>query len=367
MANNTKINRVVISGGGTGGHIFPAVAIANEIKARYPEVDILFVGAKGRMEMEKVPAAGYKIVGLDIQGIQRSLTIKNLLVPFKIVKSIYSAILLMRQFKPQVAVGVGGYASWPTLFAARFTGVPYLIQEQNSYAGISNKNLSANAKKICVAYDRMEKFFPKEKIVITGNPIRSEIIQIENKSKYAFEKYPFDPNRPIVLVIGGSLGARTLNQSMEAGISLLMEAGIQVLWQTGSYYYNQYKHLSNNQIKVVEFIYDMKSAYSIADVIVSRAGALSVSELCVIAKPIVLVPSPNVAEDHQTQNALALVNKRAAWMVKDIEAKEILIQKTIELLNNKDAQEQMKRSIAQLAKPNATKDIVDIIETIIEK
>jgi UDP-N-acetylglucosamine--N-acetylmuramyl-(pentapeptide) pyrophosphoryl-undecaprenol N-acetylglucosamine transferase len=366
MSQGAKIERVIISGGGTGGHIFPAVAIANEIKARNPQVDILFVGAKGRMEMEKVPAAGYKIIGLDIQGIQRSLTLKNLLVPIKIVKSIFAAIKLMRSFKPQIAVGVGGYASWPTLFAARFTGVPYIIQEQNSYAGISNKNLSVGAKKICVAYDKMETFFPNDKIILTGNPIRSEIISTESKSELSFQKYSFNPTQPIVLVIGGSLGARTLNQAMEAGFDELMKKGIQVLWQTGSFYYKDYKHYSNDQIKVVEFIYDMKAAYSVADIIISRAGALSVSELCVIAKPVILVPSPNVAEDHQTKNAMALVNKGAAWMVKDVDAKVELINKTLELLADKEIQQSMRSALNQLAKPNATKDIVNVIETIIK-
>lgn len=362
------MKRVIISGGGTGGHIFPAVAIADELKRQFPQIEILFIGAEGKMEMEKVPQAGYKIIGLPIVGLQRKLTLKNLVLPFKILKSMLMARKTIKQFKPEVVIGVGGYASGPTLKMASLLGVPTLVQEQNSFAGKTNMLLAKKANKLCVAYDGMEKFFPKEKIVLTGNPVRLEVTQIEGKRNEAFEFYGLDATKPTLLVIGGSLGARTLNESMVEGLEKLQEQGIQVLWQCGKLYHEQLtnrlqgKDLSG--IHLTQFIARMDLAYALADVIVSRAGAISVSELCLIHKPAILVPSPNVAEDHQTHNAMALVNKNAALLVKDIEAKDKLISEVIQLINDKEVQSKLAENIAQLGKPNATKDIVGEIVKI---
>lgn len=362
------MKRVIISGGGTGGHIFPAVAIADELKRQFPDVDILFVGAEGKMEMEKVPQAGYKIIGLPIAGLQRKLTLKNLALPFKIIKSLALARKLVKQFQPQVVIGVGGYASGPTLKAASMLGIPTLVQEQNSFAGKTNMLLAKKARTLCVAYDGMEKFFPKEKIVLTGNPVRLEVTQIEGKRSEAFTFYGLEASRPTLLVIGGSLGARTLNESLIAGIEKLQEAGVQVVWQCGKLYYeeltNRLKEKDLTGIHLTQFISRMDLAYALADVIVSRAGAISVSELCLIQKPAILVPSPNVAEDHQTHNAMALVNKQAAVLVKDIDARTTLINKAIELINNKELQITLAANIAHLGKPTATKDIVNEITKI---
>jgi UDP-N-acetylglucosamine--N-acetylmuramyl-(pentapeptide) pyrophosphoryl-undecaprenol N-acetylglucosamine transferase len=340
-----KIERVIISGGGTGGHIFPAIAIADEIKRRNPKAEILFVGANGKMEMEKVPAAGYKIEGLTIAGFQRKITFSNFLLPFKIIASLWNAIKIIKSFKPQVVIGVGGYASGPTLQAALFLKIPTLIQEQNSFPGKTNKILSGKVTAICTAYDGLEKFFPKNKIVLTGNPVRKEMVEIEGKRKEAFEFYGLNSNKKTILVIGGSLGARTLNESIKSYLQELQKNNIQVLWQCGKIYVDtltkELEQKDLNGIKMVQFISRMDLAYSLADVIISRAGAISVSELCLVKKPVILVPSPNVAEDHQTKNAMALVNKNAAVLVKDCEAKE------------------------QLVKPVATASIVNEIEKII--
>jgi len=363
-----KLNKVIISGGGTGGHIFPAIAIANEIKRRNPQVDILFVGAEGKMEMEKVPQAGYKIIGLTIAGFQRKLTLSNFLLPFKIIKSMMKAKRIIKEFQPQVVIGVGGYASGPTLKAATMLKVPCLVQEQNSFAGKTNKLLSKSVATICTAYEGLERFFPKEKIVLTGNPVRTEMVQIDGKRTEAFEFYSFDPTKRTLLIIGGSLGARTLNEAMMNHFKLLQENNVQVLWQCGKFYYESLKAQLQNEgldgIHLTQFIARMDLAYAMADVIVSRAGAISVSELCLIQKPIILVPSPNVAEDHQTHNAMALVNKVAALLVKDSEAKEHLIPTAIKLLNDPDLQKELSLNIAQLAKPQATEHIVDEIEKI---
>jgi len=317
----TIAKRIIISGGGTGGHIFPAIAIANALKLIAPDTDILFVGANGRMEMEKVPAAGYKIIGLDIQGFQRKQLLKNILLPIKLIKSVLKSRSVIRNFKPDVAVGVGGYASGPLLFAAGHMGLPYLIQEQNSYAGITNKWLGKKAERICVAFSDMDKFFPADKILLTGNPIRKESVAIENKYEEAMETFGLSSAKKTILLIGGSQGAGTLNKSMKAGLDKIISADIQLIWQTGKYYYKSIveqtgENLHRN-ILIVEFLNRMDLAYAAADVIISRAGAGTLAELCIIKKPVILVPSPNVAEDHQTKNALALTQKGAAILITD--------------------------------------------------
>ena len=356
------LERVIISGGGTGGHIFPAIAIANEIKLRNSKADILFIGALGRMEMEKVPMAGYKIIGLPIAGIQRRLTLTNLLVPFKLIKSIWMARSIIKDFKPQMVVGVGGYASSAVLYAASVSGISTVIQEQNSYAGLTNKILGKRVKKICVAYEGMERFFPKDKLVLTGNPVRSEIKEALNISiQTAKESLGYRPDQPLLLVIGGSLGARTINNSIQNGLDVLHASGIQLLWQTGKNFKADVKNLEG--MKASEFIYDMKTAYAAADLVVSRAGAISVSELCLLGKPSILVPSPNVSEDHQTKNALALTEKDAAVLIKDSEAATTLVNKVVEILNNKNSLKALGEKIGSLARPNALKEIVNTIET----
>ena len=360
-----KTYRVIISGGGTGGHIYPAVAIANAIKQRFPDSEILFVGAQGRMEMQKVPAAGYKIEGLWISGIQRKLSLSNLAFPLKVVSSYLKAKKIVRAFKPDIAIGVGGYASWPLLQAANAAGVPTLIQEQNSYAGIANKALSKKVQAICVAYDRMERFFPADKIVYTGNPVRKDIVDYKKFSDGAFEFFGLKPGIPTLFVMGGSLGARTINLSIERNLQLIQDAGIQVLWQTGKFYYEDLKKYNSDTIKVTDFIADMNKAYAMADVIVSRAGALSISELSIVGKPCILVPSPNVAEDHQTKNALALSSKDAAWMVKDMDAPQELVQKALALLKDENAKNMLSKNILTFAKPNATERIADKVFEII--
>ena len=364
-----KIERAIISGGGTGGHIFPAIAIADEIKRRNPNAEILFVGANGKMEMEKVPAAGYKIKGLTIAGFQRKLTLSNFLLPFKIIASLWNAIKIIKEFKPQVVIGVGGYASGPTLQAAIFLKIPTLIQEQNSFPGKTNKILSGKVKAICTAYEGLEKFFPKNKIVLTGNPVRPEMIEIEGKRNEAFEFYGLNPDKKTILVIGGSLGARTLNESIKSHLQELQKNEIQVLWQCGKVYVDsltkELEKIDLRGIKMVQFISRMDLAYTLADVIISRAGAISVSELCLVKKPVILVPSPNVAEDHQTKNAMALVNKNAAVLVKDSEAREQLVSKTIELIKNTELQVTLISEISKLGKPDATNSIVNEIEKII--
>ncbi len=361
--NNQK--RFIISGGGTGGHIFPAVAIANALKKNIPDCEILFVGAEGRMEMQKVPEAGYAIKGLPIAGLQRSLDLKNLLLPIKVLKSVTMAMKIITDFKPDVAIGVGGYASAPLLFAAKLKGIPYVIQEQNSYAGITNKILGKWAQKICVAYDGMQNFFPKEKIVFTGNPVRANISESKVTKQEALQYFNLAENRKTVLVIGGSLGARTINQSIDAGIEKINTENVQLIWQTGKGYFETAKQKANNSIKVFDFIKQMDMAYAAADVIISRAGALSVSELCIFAKPCVLVPSPNVAEDHQTKNAMALVNKNAAVLVKDIEAKEKLISTLLELIKDETQQNQLTQKIKQLAIADADERIFEEIKRLI--
>ncbi|HRN93702.1 MAG TPA: undecaprenyldiphospho-muramoylpentapeptide beta-N-acetylglucosaminyltransferase [Chitinophagales bacterium] len=363
--------KVIISGGGTGGHIFPALAIANEIKQRYANADILFVGANGRMEMEKVPQAGYQIKGLNIAGFQRGSLLKNISLPFKVLLSVLAARNIISKFKPDVAVGVGGYASAPLLFAASLSGIPTVIQEQNSFAGVTNKILARWAKRICVAYDGMEKVFPSQKIIKTGNPVRANIAAANYSKEKALDFFGLEKNKAVVLVIGGSLGARTINQSIEATFEKIAENNVQLLWQTGKTYYEDYKHLGNKNpnVKVLQFIDNMDAAYSAADIIISRAGALSISELQIIGKPTILVPSPNVSEDHQTHNAMALVNNNAAIMIKDSEAKFNLIPTAIDLLKYDSAtlRNQLATNIRKMAITNAAEKIVNEIISCIKQ
>jgi UDP-N-acetylglucosamine--N-acetylmuramyl-(pentapeptide) pyrophosphoryl-undecaprenol N-acetylglucosamine transferase len=359
--------RIIISGGGTGGHIFPAIAIANALKKLDPATEILFVGANGRMEMEKVPAAGYQIIGLDIQGIQRKSILKNLAFPFKLIGSVRKSLQIIKEFKPDAAVGVGGYASGPLLYAASLKGIPTLIQEQNSYAGITNKWLGKKASKICVAFDGMEKFFPAGKIIKTGNPIRRESVNIEGKRLQALELFKLSADKPTIFVTGASLGARTLNNAIMGGLDKLIAADVQVIWQTGKLYYQgiiaQLGENYHPNIKIMGFLERMDLAYAAADIIVSRAGG-TISELCVVGKPAILVPSPNVAEDHQTKNALALIEKNAAVFVADRDAEEKLVDKALELLNDKEKQETLSNNISKLAILNAdeviAKEVIQI-------
>lgn len=365
-----KINRVIISGGGTGGHIFPAIAIANEIRRRNPEADILFVGADGKMEMDKVPAAGYNIKGLPIAGLQRKLTFSNFVLPFKIIRSLRMAAKIIRSFKPEVVIGVGGYASGPTLRAAISQRIPTLIQEQNSFPGKTNKLLAKNVKTICTAYDGLERFFPPAKIKLTGNPVRSEMVALEGKQEEAQRFFELDSNKKTILIIGGSLGARTLNESVLEHLEAFAEdQNLQLLWQCGKYYYpalrDNHALKKYKQVHLHEFIQRMDLAYAAADVIISRAGAISVSELCLVKKPTILVPSPNVAEDHQTKNAMALVKHNAALLVKDVDARQSLIPEAVKLLADEKQQGNLAVSIAGMGLPKATETIVDEIEKII--
>lgn len=361
--------KVIISGGGTGGHIFPAIAIANALKETVREIDILFVGAEGRMEMEKVPKAGYPIEGLWISGLQRSLTVKNLAFPFKVISSVVKARRIIKRFKPDVVVGVGGYASGPLLFAATSMNIPALIQEQNSYPGITNKLLAGRVDKICVAYDGMERFFPAAKLMLTGNPVRQDILSLAGKRERALEEFGLDPSKKTILVIGGSLGARTINESMAECVGDLSQKGFQVIWQTGKSFFQRAKDLSAgiNGIKVYDFISKMDYAYAVADLVVSRAGASSVSELCVVGKPSILIPSPNVAEDHQTKNALALVNHHAAILVKDMDARTALKDKIIELMKDESQMEKLSLNIHSLAKPDSATVIAHEVVKLVKK
>ena len=345
--------KIILSGGGTGGHIFPAVAIANEIKRLVPHSEILFVGAIGKMEMEKVPAAGYRIIGIAIAGLQRKFTLANLKLPYLIIKSLLSARKIIKDFRPDVVIGTGGYASGPLLRAATTKGIPALIQEQNSYAGITNKILSAKVNRICVAYEGMEKFFPKEKIMLTGNPVRQDISNIEEKRNEAFSFFKLDPNKKTVLVVGGSLGAKAINEAIGAGLQKFADNNIQLVWQTGKIYFetamHQAKGFEGKNITATDFISRMDLAYAFADVVVSRAGAGAISELCIVQKPCILVPLPTAAEDHQTKNAMSLVNKNAAILVKDTEATRILVDNVIDLVNNSTEQQTLKINMKQLA------------------
>ena len=361
--------KYIISGGGTGGHIFPAISIANAIKAKDPKADILFVGATGRMEMERVPAAGYPIEGLPVSGFDRKNLLKNIRVLIDLQKSIVKARKIIRNFRPDIAIGVGGYASAPTLKAASRLGVPTLLQEQNSYAGVTNRMLASKASAICVAYDGMEKFFPKEKIILTGNPVRQDLFNVLPKAPEAFEFFRFDPAKKTLLIVGGSLGARTLNQSVTAFLDEMAQSGIQIIWQTGKNYIDKARadaqKYESREFIVTDFVSRMDYAYAVADLVISRAGASSISELCLLAKPVILVPSPNVAEDHKTSNAMALVNKNAALMVRDADALRDLIPATLNLIKNSDKLTELAKNISLLAQKDSAGRIAEKVLEII--
>lgn len=372
--NNTnpkeRAYRFIISGGGTGGHIFPAISIANALKERHPDAEFLFVGASGRMEMERVPQAGYRIEGLPVRGFDRKNMLKNIKVLINLFKSTRKARKIIKEFKPDIAIGVGGYASAPTLKAASAFGVPTLLQEQNSYAGVTNKLLAKKAGRICVAYEGMEKFFPKDKIVVTGNPVRQDLFAIAPKSKEAYEFFGLSANKKTLLIVGGSLGARTINQSIIAHLEELSQSGIQVIWQTGKFYIEDARKAAepfvSSELIVTDFVSRMDYAYSVADLVISRAGASSISELCLLEKPVILVPSPNVAEDHQTQNALALVRKDAAVMIKDMDAKEQLVPQALKLLQNENKLSDLSKNIVQLAQKDSANRIADEVMNLIK-
>lgn len=355
------MKRFIISGGGTGGHIFPAIAIADELKRRLPDAEILFVGAKDRMEMQKVPQAGYPIEGLWISGLQRKLSWQNLLFPLKFISSLLKSRSIIKRFKPDAVIGTGGFASGAVVKVAGQMGIPTFIQEQNSYAGITNKMLAKNAHKICVAYDAMEQFFPKEKIVKTGNPIRDGLLNIAQYRSEGLSYFHLDSQRKTLLVLGGSLGARRINQLIEQQLPLFEQLGMQVLWQCGKLYYEEYKKYNSEQVRVLAFIDRMELAYAAADVIISRAGASSVSELCVVGKPVIFIPSPNVAEDHQTKNARAIADKQAAILLRESELNEQFANTFSKLIADEAQQEALSAHIKALAQPNATKDIVNLI------
>lgn len=362
--------KYIISGGGTGGHIFPALSIASQIKKKDPDADMLFVGANGRMEMERIPAAGYPIIGLPVEGLQRKKIFYNIIVLCKLFISLYKAYFILRKFKPDVVIGVGGYASGPLLRMTGFIRIPYLIQEQNSYAGITNRLLAARASTICVAYSGMDKYFPAEKIVLTGNPVREEILKRPTRVK-AEQFFGLKPEIPVLLILGGSLGARTINNSIKNHVDLLKNSGIQVLWQTGKLYFDDITTFMSDKvskhIQFFNFITRMDMAYSVADVIISRAGAATISEICLLGKPSVLVPSPNVAEDHQTKNAMALVKNNAAIMVTDKDAPDELVPKTMELINDKELRSNLSVNCAKMGLPDAAAKIVDEIFNLVKK
>ena len=361
--------RIIISGGGTGGHIYPAIAIADALRQIKPDTEILFVGAENRMEMQKVPEAGYAIEGLRISGLQRKLSLENLSFPLKVIRSIRKAGAIVDRFKPHAVVGVGGYASGPLVYAATRKGVPGLLQEQNSYAGLTNKLLSKRVKKICVAYPGMELYFPAQKLVFTGNPVRKDIQHLEEKKAEALKFFGFSAEKKVLLVIGGSLGARTLNEGIKKDLKKIQEAEVQLLWQTGKFYYDKLAaelgEKPGEGILMQPFIKEMRFAYAAADVVVSRAGALSISELCLAAKPAVLVPSPNVAEDHQTKNAMTLVKEEAAILVKDRDAPLHLVTEALELVKNEEKQEKLSINISKLARPEAARQIAEEILKLI--
>lgn len=360
--------RVIISGGGTGGHIFPAIAIANKIMARWPNASIRFIGAQGRMEMQRVPDAGYEIDGLWISGLQRKLTLKNITWPIKVVASLLKARKIIQEFEPDVVIGVGGYASGPALKAANMLGIPTLIQEQNSYPGITNKLLAKSADRICVAYEEMQRWFDPSKTVYTGNPVRADLIDMATSAAVARECFGLDPQKPTVLLTGGSLGAKTLNTAMHnAYEQIAARPDVNIIWQVGKLYWEEYQQspvADLLHVQVLPFIKDMSMAYAAADVLACRAGALTISELAVAAKPAILIPSPNVAEDHQTKNAMALVDKQAAILVKDNQAAQDLVQTIYHLVDDTDRQQQLIQAVKRFARPHATDHIVDEVATI---
>ena len=360
-----KKPRFIISGGGTGGHIYPAVAIANELKSRFPEAEFLFVGAKDKMEMQKVPQAGYAIKGLWISGIQRKLTLDNAMFPFKLLSSMWNSLRIIKSFKPDVVIGTGGFASGAVLKVASMLGIPTVIQEQNSYPGITNKLLAKKANKICVAYENLERFFPKDKMILTGNPVRQDLINEASKSE-AIAYFKLDANKKTLLVLGGSLGARRINQLIEKELDFLLSQNIQIIWQCGKLYLNDYsKYNEKENVQVVAFIDRMDLVYAAADVVISRSGASSVSELCIVGKPTIFIPSPNVAEDHQTKNAKAISDKNGAILIKESELDAQFEPVFSDLISNESKQAELSQNIKKLAKPNATKDIVEEIVKLI--
>ncbi|MCO6147069.1 undecaprenyldiphospho-muramoylpentapeptide beta-N-acetylglucosaminyltransferase [Flavobacterium sp. NRK1] len=359
--------KFILSGGGTGGHIYPAIAIANELKSRFPDCEILFVGASDKMEMQKVPQAGYKITGLWIAGIQRKLTLDNAMFPLKLMSSLVKSRKIVKEFKPDVVIGTGGFASGPLLRAASGMGVPTIIQEQNSFPGITNKWLSKKAKKICVAYDNLERFFPSNKIVLTGNPVRSDIVDVAGKRAEAISRFELNPDKKTLLVLGGSLGSRRINQLIAKELTWLDAQNIQVIWQCGKFYFEEYRHYGDKEgAKVLSFIDRMDLVYAAADFVISRSGASSVSELCLVGKPVVFIPSPNVAEDHQTKNAKAIVDKDGALMIKEIQLDTQFQPVFSDLITNPEKQKKLGENIKKMAKPNATKDIVEEIIKLIK-
>ncbi len=360
--------KIILSGGGTGGHIYPAIAIANELKSRYPDATFLFVGAKDRMEMEKIPQAGYDIVGLWISGIQRRLTFKNLSFPFKLISSLFKSKSIIRKFQPDVVIGTGGFASGPLLHVATLKGIPSLIQEQNSYPGITNKLLSKKANKICVAYDGLDRFFPSEKIIKTGNPVRQDLLNIDIKREKAQALFQLEKEKKTLLVLGGSLGSRRINQLIEKEQDYLLTHNIQVIWQCGKLYYDQYKICGNTKnIQVHAFINDMACAYASADIIISRAGASSVSELCIVGKPVIFIPSPNVAEDHQAKNAQAIVDEGAGLLIREADLEVDFQNKFTQLIVSPEQQKLLGDNIKKLALVNATSEIADEVEKLLNK
>jgi len=358
--------KFILSGGGTGGHIYPAIAIANELKERFPDSEILFVGASDKMEMQKVPQAGYKIIGLWIAGIQRKLTLDNAMFPLKLMSSILKSRKIIKEFKPDVVIGTGGFASGPLLRAAGGMGVPTVIQEQNSFPGKTNKWLAQNAKKICVAYDNLERFFPAEKIVFTGNPVRSDILDVEGNREEAIKRFELDPEKKTLLVLGGSLGSRRINQLIAKELTWLLAQGVQVIWQCGKFYFEEYQHFGDKEnVTVLSFIDRMDLVYAAADVVISRSGASSVSELCLVGKPVLFIPSPNVAEDHQTKNAQAIVDKEGALLLKEAQLDTQFQPVFSDLITNQEKQQKLGTNIKTLAKANATKDIVEEITKLL--
>ena len=362
-----KKYKFILSGGGTGGHIYPAVAIANELKLRFPDCEILFVGAQDKMEMQKVPQAGYTIEGLWIVGLQRKLTLQNMMFPFKLVSSLCKSRKIIKKFKPDAVIGTGGFASGPLLQVANSNNIPTVIQEQNSYPGITNKILSKKANAICVAYENLERFFPKDKIVFTGNPVRQDLLDSDSKTQEGITHFKLDDNKRTLLILGGSLGARRVNQLIEKELDFILATGIQVFWQCGKLYFEEYKKYNDKEnVQVVAFIDRMDLIYAAADFVISRAGASSVSELCLVGKPTIFIPSPNVAEDHQTKNAKAIVDKKGAILLKESELDDKFETTFSELISNESHQKELSQNIKKLAKPNATKDIVEQIIKLIQ-
>ncbi len=364
--------RLIFSGGGTGGHVYPAIAVAGKIKEMVPEAEVLFVGALGKMEMIRVPQAGFEIKGLWISGFQRRFTLSNLLFPVKVIHSVLKSIRLLKAFNPDVVAGFGGYASSPVMLAATRKGIKTLIQEQNSYAGVANKAVAGKVDKVCVAYDHMERYFPEDKILITGNPVRRDILNVGDKKNEGDAYFSLDPLRETILVLGGSGGARTINESMIRNIDAWTMAGVQILWQTGKYYHEEMQErmagYDDENIRLLEFIDRMDLAYAVADIVISRAGALSISELCLVKKPVIFIPSPNVAEDHQTKNAQALVEKNAALIVEDKNAVKELVNEAMDLLQDSDRRAELCENIALLGKPDATEDIArEILKLVNEE